>query len=68
MNNLTIYYGKTQPAKARGKHQANLLHFAFKYRGWHSINARDRAAMRAMKGLEAKGFLQVVNDQFRFKG
>ena len=67
MCKLTIYHGRATPLVAIGKHQARLLGFAFKYQGWHSINTKDRNAMRAMQALQRKGFLYVENDQFRVR-
>lgn len=67
MNTLTIFYGASKPIKAIGKHQSNLLHFAYLYPSWHSINTKDRNAMRAMKALERKGYLKVIDDQFKFE-
>jgi hypothetical protein len=67
MSKLTIYYGASNPLKAIGKHQVNLLHFAYKYKGWHSINTKDKNAMRAMKALERKGYFLVIQDQFKLE-
>jgi hypothetical protein len=67
MNTLTIFYGALKPLKAIGKHQSNLLHFAHKYKGWHSIDTKNRDAMRAMKALERKGYLLVIQDQFKLE-
>jgi len=67
MSTLTIFYGASKPLKAIGKHQVNLLDFAYKYKGWHSINTKDRNSMRAMKALESKGYLLVIQDQFKLQ-
>jgi hypothetical protein len=64
MNTLKIYHGATKPMVARGKHQCNLLAFAEKYKGWHSF-ADDRTTKRAVEALKAKGYLEVIGDQFR---
>lgn len=65
MNTFTIYYGKTEPIKAVGKHQCKLLGFAHTYRGWHTF-AKDRSTVTAVKGLQRRGYLEVIGDQFRF--
>jgi hypothetical protein len=65
MKTLTIFYGAPKPFKAIGKHQVNLLDFAYRYKGWHSINPKDRNAMRAMKALERKGYLLVIENKFK---
>lgn len=65
MNTLTIYYGKTEPIKAVGKHQCRLLEFAYNYRGWHTF-ARDKTTLKAIEGLQRRGYLEVIDDQFRF--
>lgn len=66
MATMKIYYGKTQPIKAVGKHQCKLLSFAHTYNGWHTFNTKDRATVRAVFGLKSKGCLEVIGDQFRF--
>lgn len=65
MTTFKIYHGSVKPMVAVGKHQCNLLAFAEKYRGWHSF-ADDKVTMRAVNALHAKGYLEVVGDQFRF--
>lgn len=66
MNSLTIYYGNEKPIKAIGKNQVKILDFAYRYRGWHSYS-KDRATLRALEGLLAKGYLEVNQfEQFRF--
>lgn len=65
---LTIYHGHEKPMTAVGKNQCNLLAFAEKYRGWHSFNNKDRATKKAIKALSDKGFIEVIADQFKFKG
>lgn len=66
MTTMTIYYGKAQPIKAIGKHQCKLLDFAYKYKGWHTFNTKDKDTKRAVFGLQRKGCLELVGDQFRF--
>lgn len=66
MASLTIYYGAEKPIKAAGVHQVKTLGFAEKYRGWHTF-AKDKPTQRAIYSLEAKGCLEVIGDQFRFK-
>lgn len=65
MTTLTIYHGATKPIKAIGHNQCHLLAFAEKYRGWHSF-ATDRATIRAIEGLKAKGCIQT-NDHGQFQ-
>ena len=65
MATFKIYYGAAKPMTAVGKHQCNLLAFAEKYRGWHSF-ADDKTTMRAVQALHAKGYIEVIGDQFRF--
>jgi hypothetical protein len=66
MATLTIYHGTSQPIKAIGKHQVNLLGFAHKYKGWHSF-AGDAITRKTVKTLEKKGYLEVNQfEQFRF--
>jgi len=64
MNTLKIYHGASKPMVARGKHQCNLLAFAEKYKGWHSF-ADDKATVKAVEALKARGYLEVIGDQFR---
>lgn len=64
MATLTIWYGGKAPMRAVGANQGKLLHFAEKYPGWHTL-AKDRATQRAAKSLECKGYLEIVDDQFR---
>ncbi len=63
---LAIYYGGPKPLVAYGRNQCHLLQFAFNNRGWHTIG-RDRATKQAVRGLTARGYLDVVGDQFRIK-
>lgn len=65
MTTMTIYYGKAEPIKAVGKHQCKLLDFAYTYRGWHTF-AKDRNTLKAVEGLQRRGCLEVIGDQFRF--
>jgi len=66
MNSLTIYYGTEKPIKVIGKNQAKMLEFAYKYKGWHSYSS-DKPTLQALKGLLAKGYIEVNQfDQFRF--
>ena len=59
---LTIYDGHKTPMIAIGKNQCNLLEFAYKYPGWHTFH---KSAKNAIKRLQEKGYLEVVDDQFR---
>ena len=65
MTTLTIYYGAAKPMKAVGAIQCRLLAFAEKYRVWHTFK-NDRSTMRSVKSLQAKGYLIVEGDQFKF--
>ena len=66
MQALTIFYGKATPARARGKHQCNLLGFAFKYPGWHTFDQKCRSTVKAVSALQSRGHLIVSGDQFKF--
>ena len=55
MATFKIYYGAAKPMTAVGKHQCNLLAFAEK-----------KTTMRAVQALHAKGYIEVIGDQFRF--
>lgn len=61
---LTIYYGKATPMRAVGTRQCRLLSFAEKYQGWQTMG-KDKSDRRALRALQAKGYLEVVGDQFR---
>ena len=63
---FTYYYGAEKPIVAIGKNQCRLLSFAEKYRGWHTFK-QDRATVRAINALQAKGCLEIIGDQFRFR-
>jgi hypothetical protein len=64
---LTIHCGRSTPFVVRGIHQCRLASFAFEYQGWHTFNTRCRDTIRAIGRLEAKGMIEVVGDQFRWK-
>jgi hypothetical protein len=61
-----IFHGAAKPIIARGKHQCRLLEFLEKNKGWHSINRRCKATIKAMVGLEKKGCVEVLGEQCRF--
>lgn len=65
---LTIYYGASKPAVAVGVNQCHALEFCQRYAGWHSYKT-DRATLRALKGLERRGHIEINQEtkQFRFK-
>ena len=65
MTTFKVYYGAAKPMVAVGKHQCRLLEFAEKYKGWHTF-APCPATVRAIKALEAKGYIECNGDQFRF--
>lgn len=65
MTTCTVYYGFQEPLHAVGKHQCRMLEFAYYHRGWHSM-AKDRSTKRAADALQAKGYIEIVGDQFRF--
>ena len=66
MDSLTIYHGKEKPIYVRGKHQVNLLGFAYKYPGWHSF-ADDNLTKKVVLALQKKGYIEVNQfEQFRF--
>ena len=54
MSTLKIYYGAAKPLTAVGKHQARLLGFLERYKGWHTM-ATDKATTRAIEGLLRRG-------------
>jgi hypothetical protein len=61
---LTIWYGSQTPMVAIGKNQVQLLGFAEKYKGWHTFK-QDKATRNAINTLKNKGYLEVIDDQFR---
>lgn len=61
---LAIYHGKATPLVAVGKHQVNLLDFAFKYPTWHSYTD-DKATLRAIAGLTKRGSI-ITNQHNQF--
>ena len=63
---LTIYNGSAKPMIAIGKNQCNLLDFAFKYQTWHSFK-NDKPTLHTINRLQAKGYTEVIADQFRYK-
>ena len=65
MTTLTIYCGLPKPLKAIGKHQVKALDFAYRFKCWHTFS-QDKNTKRAIKALASKGYLEVINDQFRF--
>ena len=64
MHTYTIHHGTAKPMRAIGANQCRLLQFAEKFPGWHTFK-QDRATVRAIKALQAKGYLEVAGDQFR---
>jgi len=65
---LTIHYGGAKPMITIGKNQCNLLDFAFKYPQWHSFKLNDKPTVNAINRLHEKGYIEVIADQFRYKG
>jgi hypothetical protein len=63
---LTIYTGNIKPMIAIGKNQCNLLEFAYKYPGWHTFK-QNRSTLNAVRALEKKGYITIINDQFKLK-
>lgn len=63
MATMKIYHGREKPYVAVGKHQCNLLDFAFRFPGWH-VFAKDRTTRRAVDGLEKRGAI-AVDRKFR---
>jgi len=50
-----------------GKNMKNLLDFAQRYPGWHSINPTDRGAENAALRLQQRELLEINEfNQFRF--
>lgn len=66
METFTVWHGAPTPIRARGRNVARLLAFAEKYRGWHTF-ANDPATRNAVNIGERDGWLDVRDDQFRFK-
>lgn len=62
---MTIFYGALKPIKAVGKNQVKTLDFAYRFKCWHSFS-QDKATKRAVIALAKKGYLEVIDDQFRF--
>ena len=62
---LIIFNGHATPMIAIGKHQCKLLAFAEKYPGWHSFKLNDKPVVNAVNRLHKKGYLEVINNQFR---
>lgn len=62
---LTIYHGAPRPIVARGEHQCRILGFAHETRCWHYMGT-DRAELRAIKALAARGCLEISGDTYRF--
>ena len=62
---LTIYHGASQPFKAVGKNQCNLLDFAFNYPTWHSFKD-DKETLNAVNTL-VKNKVIVLNKFNQFK-
>ena len=63
---LTIYHGTVKPFIAIGKHQCNLLDFAFKYPKWHSYDEKCKATKKALDKLITNGCI-IVNEYKQFK-
>ena len=63
---LAIYHGAIKPFIAIGKHQCNLLDFAFKYQEWHSYNQNCKATKSAINGLIKRGCIRI-NSSRQFK-
>ena len=63
---LTIYHGTKTPFKAIGKHQCNLLDFAFKYPTWHSYNEKCKATKKAIDKLVSNNVI-ILNSYNQFK-
>lgn len=62
---LTIFDGSITPFVAIGKHQCNLLDFAYKYPSWH-YHGTDKSTMRALNGLIARNCI-VINEHNQFR-
>ena len=62
---LTIYHGTKIPFVAIGKHQCNLLDFAYKYPIWHSYKT-DKVTINAINKLVEKNCI-VLNNCGQFK-
>jgi hypothetical protein len=62
---FNIYYGKKEPLTAVGRHQVNMLEFAYKYQGWHSYS-EDKTTLRALNGLLKRGSI-IINEHKQFK-
>lgn len=63
---LTIYNGTNKPFKAMGKHQCNLLDFAFKYPTWHSHDNK-KSTLNAIKALTNKNVIIYNSNTLQFK-
>jgi hypothetical protein len=62
---LTIYNGTVKPFVAVGKHQCNILGFAYKYPNWHSYSS-DKSTMRALTGLIKRNCI-IINQHNQFR-
>lgn len=66
MQTLTICHGTAKPIRVRGEHVCNLVGFAEKYPGWHSLG-KDRNARRALESATHAGCIETnERGQFRF--
>jgi hypothetical protein len=63
---LTIYHGTNEPFIAIGKHQCNLLDFAFKYPTWHYYNESCKATKKAIDKLISNNVI-ILNSYNQFK-
>lgn len=66
MKTLTIFRDAPKPIRVRGEHVCNLVRFAHKYPGWHSLG-RDRKDRRALASAIRAGCIETNEyGQFRF--
>ncbi len=65
MNALKIYYGAPNPIRVYGVNVCNLVSFAERYRGWHTIG-KLRANRRALESAIRSCCIEAFGDQFRF--
>jgi len=66
MSSITIYHGTEKPFRAVGKHQCNLLEFAFNHQCWHTFS-KDQTTKKAIDGLERRGAIVVDRKLSMFK-
>ena len=62
---MKIYHGKIEPLTAMGKHQTNLLMFAYDNPTWHTYK-NDKRTINAINGLLKRKSI-IINEYNQFK-